>query len=161
MRPGSSGACVPASALFCAGRITQAPPSGAAGRSSRSGSFDLNRDVWGCPPNLRKRTHVIAPATAGQMAVGPARVIKSPSISKVTTRAKAIMGASRMRPARTAADAQFRSRRAPLPLNEKSGPESGWRAGGGCAPKDPISIDKKPAPASDTMRRRQKARLKS
>jgi hypothetical protein len=43
------------------------------------------------------------------MAVGPARAIKSPSISAITTTTNAIMGASRMRPATTAADAQFRT----------------------------------------------------
>jgi hypothetical protein len=36
------------------------------------------------------------------MAVVPARANKSPSISKVTTTANAIMGASRIRPATTA-----------------------------------------------------------
>src|ERR1700730_6523790 len=46
----------------------------------------------GLPPNLRNRTHAIAPATAGQRAVAPARAIQSPSISIVTSTMNAIMG---------------------------------------------------------------------
>ena len=87
------------SPVFPGGRGTapdgQAPP-------------DLNRDVSGCPPNLRDRTHAIPTARTGQMAVAPARAITSPSISTVITTANAIMGASRMRLATTAVDAQFR-----------------------------------------------------
>jgi hypothetical protein len=80
------------------------------GRQAQSGQApsDPNRDVWVCPPNLRNRTQTIAPATTGQMAGAPARAAKSPSISAMTTTTNAIMGASRMRPPTTAADAQSR-----------------------------------------------------
>ena len=86
-------------------RFADAPrPAGPVGQAP----YDLNRDVWSWPPNLRNRTHAIAPATTGQIAVAPACAIKSPSISTVTTTANPIMGASRLRPATIAADAQFR-----------------------------------------------------
>jgi len=43
------------------------------------------------------------------MAVAPARAITSPSISTVISTTNAMMGASRMRLAATAVDAQFRT----------------------------------------------------
>src|SRR5437660_1295042 len=85
-------------------RLLPPRPTGTVGQAPS----DPNREVWVCPPNLRNRTHAIAPATAGQMAGAPARAAKSPSISAVTTTANAIMGASRMRAATTVADVQFR-----------------------------------------------------
>jgi hypothetical protein len=89
------------------------------GRQAQSGQApsDPNRDVWGCPPNSRNRTQAIAPATAGQMAGAPARATKSPSISAMTTTANAIMGASRMGAATTAADAQFCALPHPKPFH--------------------------------------------
>jgi hypothetical protein len=85
------------------------PSAGAGQAPIRQAPSDLNRDACGCPANLRNRTHAIAPAMPGQMAVAPARAIKSPRISAVTTTTNAIMGASRTRPATTVTDAQFRT----------------------------------------------------
>src|SRR5438270_442708 len=105
-------------ALFAGPPHLPPRPSNAVGQASS----DLNREAWGCPPNLRNRTHPRAAVATGQTTGGPSFASKSVSISPVTSIAKPIMGASRIRAAVANADAQFRisliaPSRVPKPLH--------------------------------------------